>query len=280
MSFLEIVLPEDISYGSEIGPEWLTDVVELRSGHEQRNQVWSHPRYSGDLAYGIIAQDDEGNGLASLQSLTRFWKSVRGITYGFRVKDPSDYQATDEAQSPDGSPTLQLYKRYEEDTGANPYDRPITKVVAGTDSLERNNVIFAAYSLDTTTGILTFTADWSGTISNITQANPGVVTVTGHGRTTGNVLYLEDVGGMTELNGEPVTITVIDADTFSIGVDTTAYSAYTSGGTAAKYVQPNDTLTATFEFHIPMRFVNQKLSKVLSHYQSGQVQVPVIEVRV
>ena len=40
---------------------------------------------------------------------------------------------------------------------------------------------------------------------------------------------------MVEVNGLYFTITVIDPDTFSIGVNTSAYTAYTSGGTATKY---------------------------------------------
>ena len=39
---------------------------------------------------------------------------------------------------------------------------------------------------------------------------------------------------MIQLNGQRVTVTVVDANNFTIGVDTTGYPAYTSGGTAAR----------------------------------------------
>lgn len=70
-------------------------------------------------------------------------------------------------------------------------------------------------------------------ITNITQANPAVVTSADHGRTTGDTVFIEDnVGGMTQIHNTEALITVIDDDTFSLdGVDSTGYSAYTSGGT-------------------------------------------------
>ena len=82
----------------------------------------------------------------------------------------------------------------------------------------------------------TRTADPFGqsTISAITQANPGQVTANGHGRSTGDVVRVEDVAGMTEVNNLTFTITVVDVNNFTIGVDTTGYTAYTSGGIVAK----------------------------------------------
>ena len=70
------------------------------------------------------------------------------------------------------------------------------------------------------------------TITGITQANPGVVTVANHGIPTGQRIALMSVGGMTQVNGQVYTVTSLSANTFSIGVDTSGYSAYTSGGVA------------------------------------------------
>lgn len=68
-------------------------------------------------------------------------------------------------------------------------------------------------------------------IDNITQANPGVVsTVLNHGYSNGNTVYPNGVQGMTAINGLPLAVTVIDEKTFSIGVNTTGFGAYTSGG--------------------------------------------------
>ena len=75
------------------------------------------------------------------------------------------------------------------------------------------------------------TTQLDATVTGITAANPGVVTATAHGFTTGQSISFANVAGMTEVNGNAYTITVIDADSFSI-VDTTTFTAYTSGGTA------------------------------------------------
>jgi hypothetical protein len=73
-------------------------------------------------------------------------------------------------------------------------------------------------------------------VTGITKANPGVVTTgLNHNFTTGQVITITGAGGMTSINGVPLTITVITEKTFSVGVDTSGYGAYTSGG----YVLPN-----------------------------------------
>ena len=72
-------------------------------------------------------------------------------------------------------------------------------------------------------------------ITGITNANPAVVSQTGHGKADNDVVKLDSVGGMTEVNGENFVIEVIDADSYRLlNCDATNYNAYTSGGTAAK----------------------------------------------
>jgi hypothetical protein len=77
-------------------------------------------------------------------------------------------------------------------------------------------------------------------ITSITQANPGVVTSVAHGYTTGDTVRISGVGGMSQINAKRVTITVLSPDTFSIGVNTTAFSAYTAGGVVEKILTTND----------------------------------------
>jgi len=50
------------------------------------------------------------------------------------------------------------------------------------------------------------------------------------------------------------TIAGASGSTFNLGVNTTAYGAYTSGGLASKYAQPADALTWSGEFDLPVRF--------------------------
>lgn len=70
-------------------------------------------------------------------------------------------------------------------------------------------------------------------ITAITKANPGSVTCTAHGFVSGASVGLDGIVGMTQLNGLVFTVTVIDPNTFTLGVDTTAYSTYVGGGYAS-----------------------------------------------
>jgi len=75
----------------------------------------------------------------------------------------------------------------------------------------------------------------SQVISGATQANPVVVTSTGHTLLDGEEVYIAGVVGMTELNGKYFTVANKTANTFELsGIDGTAYTAYTSGGTVSK----------------------------------------------
>jgi hypothetical protein len=78
-----------------------------------------------------------------------------------------------------------------------------------------------------------FTADSPVTaITAITNANPAVVTDTGHPLADGDVVEITGVVGMTEVNSGRYVVEVIDANSFSLlGVDSTGYGTYTSGGT-------------------------------------------------
>ncbi len=68
-------------------------------------------------------------------------------------------------------------------------------------------------------------------ISAITQANPGqVTTTTNHGYSNGDSVLIESVVGMTEVNNTLFTATVVNPTAFTIGVDTTTYTAYASAG--------------------------------------------------
>jgi len=68
-------------------------------------------------------------------------------------------------------------------------------------------------------------------ITNITQANPGVVTTADpHEFLDNDVVLIENVSGMTEVNHLTFTVTVVNPTQFSIGVDTSAFTLYDSGG--------------------------------------------------
>lgn len=271
MSFLENRFPDDISYGSSFGPGWQTDVIRINSGFERRNQKWEVPLYRGDVAYGVKSQQQ-------MLAMIAFFQEARGMTHGFRFKDWQDFEAADEPLAPDGSPTVQLTKVY--GAGFNDYTRKITKPVSGTVTLSRGGADYSTFTVDTTTGVVTLTEDSSAAISGIAQDAQGTVTAIGHGFATGDSIYIDGVVGMTEVNGAVYTITVVDPDTFTIGTDTSGFTAYSSGGTAYHYIQPGETLTWSGEFDVPVRFDTDEISATYDTYDNLSASVPIIEIRV
>lgn len=134
MAFHDIRFPASLSFGSVGGPERRTEIVTLASGFEERNTPWSHARRRYDAGLGLRSLDD-------LSALVAFFEARRGQMHGFRWKDWSDFKSS--LPSRDVSAEDQvigygdgvrrvfaLLKRYE--AGPEPYDRPITKPVAGT----------------------------------------------------------------------------------------------------------------------------------------------------
>src|SRR3990167_2128088 len=97
-------------------------------------------------------------------------------------------------------------------------------------------------------------------ITGATQANPCVITIAAHGYSNGNEVYISGVGGMTQLNGRNFKVANVTANTFSLqymdgtAVNSTAFGAYTSGGTAAKIYE---IVTPYIEADLPELNYNQ-----------------------
>jgi len=74
----------------------------------------------------------------------------------------------------------------------------------------------------------------AATITNVTQANPAVVTTSAaHTFVNGESVTITDVVGMTELNGNTYVIANVTSTTFELqGIDSTGFTAYISGGSA------------------------------------------------
>jgi len=124
------------------------------------------------------------------------------------------------------------------------------------DSINPDHAIEDCYYLDCG-------ASWDGgdsvSISAITSASPGVITLSswpsdgdGTAMVDGDYIRIETVVGMTELNGQvyivddavPGSYTLtLDDVTGSVSIDTTVYTAYSSGGTIQMVAQSYGGLT-------------------------------------
>lgn len=78
------------------------------------------------------------------------------------------------------------------------------------------------------------------TISGITQANPAVVTATSHGYSNGDTVVISGVAGMTQVNGKTFLVADKTTNTFELqnvdgtDINSSAFSAYSSGGTVSR----------------------------------------------
>lgn len=161
MAFKDVRFPDTISRGARGGPRRRTRITELASGFEERNAAWANSRRFYDVSFGIRRADD-------LTAVVAFFEAMNGRLYGFRFKDWSDYKsclpsadplATDQLLGEgDGTRTaFQLRKAYA--AGAETWHRTIRKPVAGTVLIALDGVAQASgWTLDATTGIVTFTA--------------------------------------------------------------------------------------------------------------------------
>jgi len=93
------------------------------------------------------------------------------------------------------------------------------------------------------------------TITGVSQADPGIVTLAGHGYSDGDWVVITDVVGMTELNDKTfivansgVTFTLQDVD--GTDIDTTGYTAYVSGGVCNKVVEISTPYTTAQLFDV------------------------------
>ena len=71
-------------------------------------------------------------------------------------------------------------------------------------------------------------------ITNIVLGNPTTIYTTANDFTTGDSIYLANIAGTTELNERSTTCTVLSATAFTVPIDSTLYTPYVSGGTAAQ----------------------------------------------
>jgi uncharacterized protein (TIGR02217 family) len=154
MSILEARFPPSLSYGFRATVRWSTAINETAAGYETRNALQAQPRRRYEASKDLATKE-------AFQALRNFSLALKGAWQSIRFKDWSDFES-DGAQvlgTGDGSETeFQLVKAYEVDSPLTAYSRTITKPVSGTVTVYLDDVEVAPadYTLDTTTGVITF----------------------------------------------------------------------------------------------------------------------------
>lgn len=154
---IEARFPTSLSKGASGGDSFDTRISTLPNGNEQRVA-----KRSTALGRWTISFNNRDKAL--FQQLRNFLLAVKGMREAFRFKDPLDYESdTQQSCSPatgNGSNKIfQLQKSYTVDSPLTAYVRTVTKPVADTVRVFDNGTeVFspATWSVDTTTGIVTF----------------------------------------------------------------------------------------------------------------------------
>ena len=158
MSFDDVRFPPAISRGSSGGPERRTEIVTTASGREERNSRWADSRRRFNAGFGVKSLND-------VHEVVAFFEERRGRLHAFRWKDHADFKscAPQNGISPtdqivgtgDGATAgFQLVKNY--GSGLRNYTRAITKPVAGSVVAAINGIITTGFTVNTTTGTITF----------------------------------------------------------------------------------------------------------------------------
>ncbi|HRD29584.1 MAG TPA: DUF2460 domain-containing protein [Caulobacter sp.] len=155
MSFHEVRLPARLAFGSTGGVERRTEIVTLASGFERRSTPWAHGRRRYLIGAGLRSLDDAA-------ALITFFEARRGQLYGFRFRDFADFKSC--APSAPVSPIDQMLGLGDGETSEflltkayGDLGRPIAKPVAGSVRVAIDGSETAAFTLDATTGRVTFT---------------------------------------------------------------------------------------------------------------------------
>ena len=94
------------------------------------------------------------------------------------------------------------------------------------------------------------------TITGITAANPAVVTSSSHGYSNGDFVIITGVVGMTQVNGKTFKVADKTTNTFELqdvdgtDINSSAYTAYSSGGIANKIYQITTSYTTAQLFDL------------------------------
>jgi uncharacterized protein (TIGR02217 family) len=275
--FIEERMNVCMRVGAQQEDSYFVQAVTTSGGNRYASLKNALPYRVFDVDYVKPGADLE-NEIASL--FHRTW----GGYAGFRVKAWKDfttaldgvsaYAATDCILNKISTGVYQLLKEYGRDKPAlASIGRPkrlIYKPVAGRVAVAVSGQALPSgqWTVDTTTGRVTLAANKTDTIVGITQAANAVLDVGTNTFLVGESVVITGVAGMTQINGRRGLITAKpDSTHITVAINSTAFTAYTSGGTVQTL--PLDTgadlVTAGCEFDIPVAFDSAFSSSALGN---------------
>jgi len=261
--FLEERLPTDAKLGTVVSDDYDVDVTRTASSAEYRRLIQPFPIRRFRVSY------IRGKGETLYDEILALYHRAYGRFAGFRVKSLDDFTTNSDTEPPTAQDqtlavvtagsVYQLQKEYGH--GEAPLSigypvRTIFKPVAGTVLVSIDSLsISTGWSVDTTTGIITFSANKTKAITAITKGSTTTINVgAAHGFVVGDSARVSGVVGMTQINGIRANVTAIGSDTITLPINSTTFSNYVSGGTINTRPQTGEVVKGGCEFDIPARF--------------------------
>ncbi len=285
--FLNELISDKLLYGSSFNEEYAVDVQQVVGGNEYRKLLHPYPK----LSYTINLRDAED---AIVSSAVDLFHRSGGMFGGFLLKHERDYSTNNYKDVPTFSDqrcvlvsdgVYQITRWYGDESVSTSARRRIKKpadssVLVGIRDESDNDVEQTnGFTVDYTTGEITFDANVTDIVVGITQAANAVIGFgAAHAYVVDDTVHLSDVVGMTEINGLRGTVLSITANTATIDIDTTGFTAYASGGLTNTRPQTNETVTAGCYFNIPVRFDSDLNSVDFTSYGFMSVTLPVVEI--
>lgn len=133
-------------------------------------------------------------------------------------------------------------------TGTINYASGMISVTFGTAPLNTEKV-YAEYYWEDASFQLPSTSTYA--ITGVTAATAAVVTVGSHALAIGDEAYITGCVGMNQLNDNHYTVTAISGTTITLAVNSTSFTAWSSGGTIQKWLPDSNGGIANFAKSVP-----------------------------
>lgn len=266
--FLEERLSELIRYGSSWTEEFAVNDGKTSGGARYGSLIHPYPVRTFDSSWMLD--------VATLwPELVNTYMRAYGTLAGFRARCFDEYSTNGQKGTPTpydqpmgliSTGVYELRKYYGTDKAALSIGYPhrkLKKPVAGTTRVgitsgaTQTEIRAADWSVDTTTGIVTFAADLTFAVTAITKAVQAVLTIGTHTLVTGQSVQVSGVSGMTQINGLRALITGTSATTITVDINSTAFSTYSSGGAVHTRPQSGEVVSAGCEFDFPIHFITK-----------------------
>ena len=260
--FLEERLPLNVRMGASYADEFAVEITKTQSGAENRHLIHPYPVRHFTVQYALSHAELWNKVIAM------YFRSY-GMFSGFRVRCMDDFSTASQTGTPtpyDAPMALvsygvyQLQSQYGQGGTTLPIGLPVRTIFKPVSGSVRVGIAgvespSGSFSVDTTSGKVTFSANKTAIITGISKASQAVISCGGTPFALGDSVYFSGVSGMTQINGLRGLVTnVVPGASFTVSINSLSFSTWTSSGVANTRPQTGESVTAGCQFDLPCRF--------------------------